>query len=135
VVRVVNRFGGRIQLLLLVDKLGKTHRVANVADGAEVKLDQSNQLPGSGLLSYHFEGDSLETLRSLPGVLRVTAAGVQGVRSIDRDSSLLENVLQRFGADRPQAGTYLAIVDATPAVPIGAQVNEIGSLHLVEGRW
>lgn len=143
---VENRLGGRIQMLWLVDKQGRTFW------GEDIPLDKSRalavrspvecQAAMTPVISAHApappEGFD-------PNMNRYTMFGsyyygprYSGLPAATQAGGLLEKKLGELTANgwQPQPGSYVAIVDRSAEVPMGVESSKSeASFHIILGRW
>lgn len=132
--RVTNRLGTNVRALLLTDGDGKTYGGLNLAENDQAEL-QTNQLVEAASAIYDMIQNN--PLGDRPAGGRVTA-----INMYDRD--FLEWLIHQVAESAAVTGgqnqnlpprTYLALVEASPEVPLGCEAKQVNSLNLVWGRW
>ena len=142
-----NQLGGNIKILLLCDSAGAIFVAEDVPAGEKVSLSPADfgvakeQLLSffkdahparpEGLTPSQFEGLSMGQWHEW----NLIDSGLSAPRMI---TSRLEDRLRFIKnvemKDFPKA-TYIAIVDSSSETPLGVRSREVGSLHLIEGKF
>ncbi len=129
---VENRLGTTVEQLVLCGHDGQFYRGASIEPGATVALEAIESAPSSLLrfiTEYEDSRPAAEpTVDGGPNVLS-TSVSSWAARRIPVDTT--------YSDGTPiEAGTYLAIVEHSPAVPLGVKTaRQRDSLHVVVGRW
>ena len=142
-----NQLGGEIKLLLLCDTAGEMFTANNVPDGEKVSLTPADFVNVKSQLQRIFvdarpaRPDGLD-----PGEFeRVSMRRWRGWNLIDNGLSdprmatgrledrlrWVQNIQEK---DFPKA-TYIAVLASSSETPLGVRAREVGSLHIVEGKF
>jgi hypothetical protein len=147
---ITNALGSRIVQLTLRDEAGEYYAAEDIAGGAIFRPTLTDRISAQAALRLYYVKNRLE----LPYGYSSFGYGFQGgYRSrryygyyggMDRGlpeptvfSSVLERNLMLAGSSDFDLDkrSYVAVVERTSAVPIGTDVEEEASFHVVRGRW
>lgn len=147
--QVHNSLGSQIQFLVVRDKLGKYYySAANLkqdAGGTLTKADAADARKQPSKIIRQQEPlfpEGYDPTMSGNAMTRLFGgpwAGAGSYSGISTRISLLEKSLEQISSsstDLLEPGTYLAVVDVAPDVPMGvSNSRQKESLHLIHGRW
>jgi hypothetical protein len=150
--QVENRLQTAIQFLLLRDNLGNYFSSQDLAAEGSAKLASIDLKAADGVLQkladavepdYPQKNWDTSLHKNALGFLGGPSYGWMGVDSSASPPDMLASVLESSieAVTEPTRhpllpGTYIAIVNRSPAVPIGVpRAREEASLHVIRGRW
>lgn len=151
-VRATNRLGAPVSLLLVLGNDGQWRHAVALDDGEQVELEPIARLDAVGLLRNETvenqptfpigAGKSVEDTLELLGASRDVRRVQQELAAVSLSDNLLNAQIQELaGVDGGRAldlppRSYVAIATQTVETELGwPGVQEVGSFHVVAGRW
>ena len=146
--QVRNTLGTKIQMLVLRDSQGNYFAAENLpqdasAEPAAAKMEDAQvaltKLIKEQDLKFPDDYDPSNSGNALTRMFRGAFPNYGSYSPVSTEVSLLERNLHQVGSstiELLEPGTYLALVDIAPDVPMGVPVSkQKESLHLIRGRW
>ena len=146
--QVRNTLGTNVQMLVLRDSQGNYFVAENLppdataepapvkAEGAQIALTKLIQKQDP---KYPDGYDPSISGNALTRMFRGAFPGGSGYSPANTEVSLMEKGIDQITGSNTEIlepGTYLAVVDITPDVPMGVPISmQKESLHLIRGRW
>jgi hypothetical protein len=153
--QVTNQLGARIEMLILRDHDGQYYELRDLDEGESRALTSStyskalqpisvaaNERRPALPLGYETDNWSGGLFGFTSGGQRIHYYGPSFDRALASptfSSSILEMELRRMTSNNAaelEPGTYLTVLEHAPDMPLGyRQVREVGSFHVLEGKW
>jgi hypothetical protein len=142
--QATNKLGAKVEYLLVRDQDGNYFFAENAADGATFALTPTDFAKQKNALIRRMLTNRPELPpgfdpNQLSGLWRRYGPYAYRNNAGDSETGLLERGLERIlnaQKDTMHAGSYIAIVDKSPEVPIGIEgARQEASFHVVEGNF